>query len=78
MGTIILSAIIEDLKLARLRLRGDYGNIPENKGRITQAATDALLAEIYLWNFEYQEALTYLDNIINSNNLFPDAFHQVV
>jgi starch-binding outer membrane protein, SusD/RagB family len=69
-GDIILSEIIEDLKIARLRLRGDYGNIPENKGRITQAATDALLAEIYLWNFEYQEALIYLNNITNSNNYF--------
>jgi hypothetical protein len=39
----------------------DYGNLRENKGRITPAAVSALLADICLWNFEYEEALIYLE-----------------
>jgi starch-binding outer membrane protein, SusD/RagB family len=69
-GENILTFIKEDLKEARLKLTGDYGNTRENKGRITQAAADALLADICLWNFEYEEALTYLDNIVNSGKYF--------
>lgn len=67
-GNVILNAIKEDLKQARLV--EDYGNLRENKGRITRAATNALLADICLWNFEYEEALIYLDRIINSGRYF--------
>jgi starch-binding outer membrane protein, SusD/RagB family len=75
-GNEILDIITEDLLQARLRLKGDYGSMDENKGRITQAATDALLADIYLWRFRYEEALVYLDNIINSQSYFlmPTSF----
>jgi hypothetical protein len=69
-GENILTFIKEDLKEARFKLKGDYGNNRENKGRITQAAADALLADICLWNFEYEEALTYLNNIVNSRKYF--------
>ena len=65
-GDVILSAMKEDIKQSRLKLKGDYGNIEENKGRITQASAEAILADICLWNFEYEEALTYLNSIINS------------
>jgi starch-binding outer membrane protein, SusD/RagB family len=69
-GNEILDIITGDLLRARIRLKGDYGNLAENKGRITQAATDALLADIYLWQFRYEEAIVYLDNIINSQKYF--------
>lgn len=67
-GDIILRAIKEDLLQARLV--SDYGNLLENKGRITPASVNALLADICLWNFEYEEALIYLDRIINSGKYF--------
>jgi starch-binding outer membrane protein, SusD/RagB family len=69
-GNEVLDIITEDLLQARLKLKGDYGSIEENKGRITQSTTDALLADIYLWRFRYEEALIYLDNIINSKKYF--------
>ena len=69
-GDTILTRMKEDLKDARLKLRNDYGNDSENRGRITQSAADAILADICLWNFEYEESLVYLDNIINSGRYF--------
>lgn len=69
-GEEILQQMKEDLNEARLKLRNDYGNEQENRGRVTQGAADAILADICLWNFEYEEALTYLDNIINSERYF--------
>ena len=67
-GNVILSAIKEDLKQARLV--SDYGNLRDNKGRITPAAVNAILADICLWNFEYEEALIYLNRIISSEKYF--------
>ena len=49
----------DDLNEARLKLRNDYGNDQENRGRVTQGAADAILADICLWNFEYEESLLY-------------------
>lgn len=69
-GDEILQLVKEDLKEARLKLRNDYGNEEENKGRVTQGAADAILADICLWNFEYEESLTYLNNVINSERYF--------
>lgn len=69
-GDSVLVKIKEDLKEARLRIRNDYGNESENRGRITQNAVDAIIADICLWNFEYEESLLYLDNIINSEKYF--------
>jgi starch-binding outer membrane protein, SusD/RagB family len=38
-----------------------------NKGRASLAAFDALLADIALWNFEYEECLTHIVKIENSD-----------
>lgn len=69
-GEEILQRMKEDLKEARLKLRNDYGNEQENRGRATQGLADAILADICLWNFEYEESLSFLDNIINSERYF--------
>ena len=69
-GEEILAHIKTDLKEARLKIPTTYSTLEENKGRATQAAIDALLADICLWNFEYEECLTFVNNIINSNTYF--------
>ncbi|SHE75606.1 Starch-binding associating with outer membrane [Mariniphaga anaerophila] len=40
-----------------------FPTIEENKGRASKAAFDALLAEIALWRFQYEEALTHIQKI---------------
>ena len=45
----VLDSIIMDLEEVKEYAMRDYGNIIENKGRITDKAVYALLADVYLW-----------------------------
>ena len=65
--TTILRVIKDDLKEALLTVREDYGSIRQNKGRANKGAINALIADIALWNFEYEECLKYINNIENLN-----------
>ena len=62
----ILAQIESDLLLARSGVTEDYGSITNNKGRATMAAINALLADIALWNFEYEACISYVEAIENS------------
>jgi hypothetical protein len=63
--TTILRVIKEDLKSALITVKEDYGTIENNKGRANKGAINALIADIALWNFEYDECLKYIQNIEN-------------
>lgn len=52
----IFEQVIEDLKLAESYAVEDYGDVPSNKGRITVYAINAMLADVYLWKEDYQNA----------------------
>lgn len=61
---VVLQQIRTDLEMARDWATVDgYLSILENKGRATKAAFDALLADIALWSFNYEEAIAYCENI---------------
>ena len=60
---IVLDKIKEDLKIARLTATDEYGTIENNKGRARKDAMNALLAEISLWQYEYQECIDYCNAI---------------
>jgi len=64
--TDILSAIKEDLNTALEIASDDYGSVENNLGRATKNAINALLADICLWNFEYEECISYIEEIENS------------
>jgi starch-binding outer membrane protein, SusD/RagB family len=59
----VLSRIKEDLINARLFVRGDYGSPEKNKGRATRGAINSLLADISLWNFEYEDCINYVEEV---------------
>lgn len=60
----VLNQIVSDLKSNRdFAPSGSFITIEENKGRASKAAFDALLAEIALWRFQYQEALDNIQKI---------------
>ncbi len=63
--TTILRVIKEDLKIALGTVLDDYGSLENNKGRANKGAINALIADIALWNFEYDECLQYISNIEN-------------
>jgi len=63
-GDSILLQVINDLKMVREWATIDgYKTNKENKGRATKAAIDALLADINLWLFRYEECIKYIENI---------------
>lgn len=63
-GDQILALIVEDLEQYRNFATTDgYRTIEENKGRVTKAAYDALLADIALWQFDYEAVLRHVAKI---------------
>jgi len=66
--TSILNAITEDLLLAQRYAPDNYPSIADNKARATKSAIHALIADIYLWQFNYTECIEYCDKILNTGN----------
>ncbi len=60
----VLNQIIKDLNENRgYAPSGSFITIAENKGRVSKAAYDALLADIALWRFNYEEVLIHVEKI---------------
>jgi starch-binding outer membrane protein, SusD/RagB family len=76
-GEEILRYLIDDLKENRNYATTDgYQTLEEVRGRATKASYDALLADISLWLFDYEECIKYVQNIeatINLYELLPSA-----
>jgi hypothetical protein len=67
-GDEILNQIVNDLETTRPYITTDgYPTIIENKGRATKAAIDALLADIALWQFDYEAVIEHVTKIQVSN-----------
>jgi len=63
-GQAILARIVNDLKAYRGFAPDDsFATLEENKGRASKAAFDALLADIALWEFRYEECLEHISSI---------------
>jgi len=65
--TLILKQIETDLENYRNKVTGVYPSLEQNKGRATKGAFLALLADISLWNFEYDDVIKYV-NLIESES----------
>jgi starch-binding outer membrane protein, SusD/RagB family len=63
-GDEILAHLTEDLEGIRIYATIDgYPTVAELKGRATKAAIDALLADISLWNFDYEAVIKHVQDI---------------
>jgi len=60
----ILDYIEQDLLTAEQTAILHWGKKTDNKGRITKNAVRALLADIYLWRFKYDQCIEYCDKIL--------------
>ncbi len=69
-GDSILLYVVEDLKEFSLSISTDYGSNEKTKGRATKGALNALLADISLWNFQYEDCLEYIQNIDSLNQYY--------
>jgi len=67
----VLNKISADLEAYILQApNGNFASVEENKGRASKNAFDALLADIYLWRFDYDKAIEHTDSIIISGDYF--------
>ncbi len=63
-GEDVLNQIVEDLKNNRgFAPSKEFLTLQERKGRASKAAFDALLADIELWRFNYEEVLQHVQRI---------------
>jgi len=60
----IIDQIIADLLIARQFARNDFGRRDYNKGRVTKAAVNALLADVYLWAQRYDECIAACNEVL--------------
>jgi len=68
-GEEVLIQIVDDLKNNRnFAPSGEFLTIGENKGRASKNAFDALLADIELWRFNYEEVISHVQKIELSDN----------
>ncbi len=75
-GEEILAHLTEDLETYRVYATLDgYPSVTEQKGRATKAAIDALLADIALWNFDYDAVIQHVQDIevTNKYTLIPTS-----
>jgi hypothetical protein len=71
--TEILRQIKADLEMARGKVTDTYGTLEQDKGRTNRAAILALLADISLWNFEYEDVVRYVNLIEDMEYLLPPS-----
>lgn len=65
--------VLRNIKADLIEIRNKMPEHPtyeKNKSRATAGAVNALLADICLWNFEYEECITYIDSVENSGDYF--------
>ncbi len=73
---VILNQIVNDLKQNRdFAPSSNFAAVEDNKGRASKAAYDALLADIALWRFEYDDVLLHVQKIEANEELLlmPDG-----
>lgn len=71
--------IVSDLKYAAENGSVTYGNMMEDRGRITQATAYTILADAYLWVEDYQNCIDACEKVKASGKyqLFPAGTQQV-
>lgn len=65
---VVVTQIIKDLLVAKdLAYKNEYmGNLKYFKGRANKYSIMALLADVYLWDQQYQKCVDYCDSISNT------------
>jgi starch-binding outer membrane protein, SusD/RagB family len=74
----IYGQIITDLKFAAQYALPSYGNLADDKGRITKYTAYTVLADAYLWMEDYQDCIDACNMVIQSNmyQLLPQGIQQ--
>lgn len=72
----IIAQIKDDVKtaLATGAAKGNYEETWQTKGRATKWALYALMADVCLWNGDYDESITYCNQILDATDAFRPVF----
>lgn len=65
--------ILKDIKANLIEIRNkmpEHPTIEKSKSRATAGAVNALLADISLWNFDYNDCIQYVEAVENSGQYF--------
>ena len=65
----VLDQIIKDLLEARKYARTQYDVAAQNKGRVTLTTVNALLADVYLWDQQYENCANTCDLVLADKTL---------
>jgi hypothetical protein len=68
-GEEVLQVIMKDLNEYRQYATDGYKTLEEIKGRATKSAYDALMADIALWNFDYEACIGFCDNVMANKEI---------
>lgn len=63
-----IQQILSDLQQAIARAVPSFETLSETKGRATAYAIHSLMADVYLWNNDYANAIAHCDHVINSGH----------
>ena len=63
---VIIDQIISDLQIARQHAVTSFSDEEEDKGRLNKYGISAILADVYLWNEDYQSCSNECDTIMDS------------
>ena len=62
----VLKQVESDLNYAESRAASTYGDIANDKGRITRAGINAIQSDLYLWMEDYENSIKACNKVINS------------
>lgn len=66
---VVMDHIIDDLVFAKQYIPADFGRTDFNKGRFTLTAVNALMADVYLWDQQYDKCVQAADLVLANKNL---------
>jgi hypothetical protein len=69
----VYNQILSDIKFAVANTVVSFGNLVDDKGRLNQYSATTIMADVYLWNEDYQNCIDACNKVIQSGNyqLFP-------
>lgn len=74
----ILDQIIADLIKSKQNIRADYGKGAYNRGRFTRTSVNALLADVYLWDQQYNNCVESCNEVLKNTALQLTAGENVI
>lgn len=66
---VVIDQIIKDLLEAQKYAKPNYGSEAFNKGRVTLSAVNAILADVYLWDQQYEKCVEACDLVLADKTL---------